>query len=582
MLSASILPAALLALSLWGDVVLLKNGNEIQGEVLEESEDRVVVRFPGGTLELRKKDVEAIRRQSRLDYLTEEGEKFLLRGDSEGAVDLYREALREAPASVKARDGLKRAHEERAASLAKLGRYGEARAAYEALLKSEPSNARAREEIRVIEETLKEAQREEERGRAEIEGGDLEKGSWRLELIYDRFPERREAVRPILSRGFLRQGDKLLSRGDWRGAEGSYLKALSVDPEVLPELRRQYATAKVLQIEPLVRAGDFALAGKAAAEGLEIDPASEVLRYHHGLALEAEGKAREAAEEYLSITDSRRPSQLESAVEKLRHEAEAKLLEQGDASPTAHPRAREVLPGAYRELSTRHFAIQHKNEPVARDVALVSERAYEKIFRDLECATHLRNRITIFVFPTREEYMAQSGMQSWSGGAHMVGRRMGSLSEHRIYSFQDQPRLTTGVLPHEVAHALFTHRLNYPESIPLWATEGYAVLNEPDYFHRHYNRILQQEMARKTLIPVRDLVKRATYPAENVECFYGQCYSLVEFLVSLEGLQNFLTFVKDSSGARQDLESSLRRFYGLASLLALENRWLGWFEYSRR
>ena len=60
--------------ALKADVVVLKNGHEIQGEVLRETATEVVVRFPGGILRLKQKQVDRVERQSRLTYLLEDAE----------------------------------------------------------------------------------------------------------------------------------------------------------------------------------------------------------------------------------------------------------------------------------------------------------------------------------------------------------------------------------------------------------------------------------------------------------------------------------------------------------------------------
>jgi tetratricopeptide (TPR) repeat protein len=582
MLTTPTFCTALLALSLLGDIVVLKNGNEVQGEILKEEGNRIVVKFPGGTLQLRKRDVSSIRKQSRVDYLADEAEKFLRRGDSEEAIEFYREALSKAPESGRAQTGLRTAREQYASRLEDRGRYGEAKEAFAALLKSDPSNSKAREEIHIIDEILKDARKEEDRGLREIEKGELEKGSWRLQRIHERFPERRKAIGPALGQAVIRKGNEHLGRRDWQGAENRYLQALSIEPELLPYLQNQYVVAKVRQIEPLLQSGDFVTIAKAAAEGLEVHPVSTLLRYYRGLALEGTGETRKAAQEYLFITGGKQPSHLAGAVAKLRHEVEEMLVEQGKATPTAHPRAREVLAGKYRNLRTRRFKISHKNKEVARDVALVSERAYADLFTRLGCSTHLRYPINISIFATKDEYVSKSGMHSWSSGAHHVARRLENLNERQIYSFQDQPRLTTGVLPHEIAHALFTHRLNYPDRIPLWAAEGFAVFSEPNYVHRFYNKVLYQAAARKALTPVKELVLSTAYPDNNVALFYGQSYSLTEFLIGLEGMRDFVAFVKALVQPNGSLQSSLRRYYGIASVEALANRWLGWFEGGRR
>ncbi len=567
-------------LSLFGDVIILRNGNEIQGEILKEEDGRLVVKFPGGTLELQQKQIAEVRRQPRVEYLLDEGEKRARRGEHEEAVAAYLEATREDPGSERARKGLLEAREGHADALADLGRYDEAKEALAAVLHSDPGNVEARREVRIIDEILAEARREEERGREEINAGHLEQGIWRLQRLFDRFPGRRKDLSPVLGEAIIAEGDKLLARRDWTGAEVRYLRALSTEPELLPRLRRQFTFVKARRIEPLVAKGDFGPIEKLAQEGLEVDPSSEVLRYFKGMALEAKGEARDAAEEYLAILDVKRPPSLEKAASDLRLQAEAKLVKKGEAAPTSSPHAHEVLPGDFRQLRTDHFAIFHKNTEVAREVAMVAEQSYWQTFRDLGCLTHLRNPIRVHVYPTQDDYVGASGLQSWSGGAHQIARRMGDLSEHRIYSYQGQPRLTTGVLPHEIAHGLLAHRLNYPEQIPLWANEGFAVLREPSHFHQFYRRIIRQEAARQTLLPAKTVIGRTDYPSDRVEVYYGQCFSLTEFLVSLEGLGTFVGFVKDISGSNPSLDSSLRRHYGIAGVTALENRWWSWFESS--
>jgi tetratricopeptide (TPR) repeat protein len=573
-------PAVLLVIApfLVADVVVLKNGNEIQGEIMKDGEDGITLKFPGGVLELPRKQVKEVKRQPRIQYLLEEGEKEIQRGSFEDAIQTFGEAAREDPGSDRAQKGRRDAQEKQALSLQGAGRFSEAKAALKAILARDPGDLRPRAEIETIDQTLEEARKEEERGRAELREGDLEKGIWRLQRVFDRFPERREVLGRVLAGAIIDEGNRLFSAQNWRQAEDRYLKALVIEPELLSRAQRQLVFSKAKQIEPVLQKGDFATVERMCAEGLELDPSSEVLRYYHGVALEGKGRARDAAEEYLLVTEGKRPGNLKEAVADLRHEAEAKLLKKENIPPTLHPRAREVLPGDFRELKTRHFTVRQKNAEIAREASVSAEKSYEEIFQALGCLTQLRNPLQVIIYPTKEEYLAASGLQSWSGGGHFVARKMGDLSDHRIYSFQDQPRLTTGVLPHEIAHALLQHRLNYPEKVPLWANEGFAVLREPEYFHRYYRRILSQNLAQKTLLRLKDILFRAEYPQENVELFYAQAFSTVEFLVSESGLDTFVNFVKGISRSGADFDSSLQRYYKIAGAVALENRWIAWFE----
>jgi tetratricopeptide (TPR) repeat protein len=246
-----------LAIAVQGDVVILSNGNEIQGEVLKEDGDRVVVKFQGGTLELPKKNVREIRRQKRIEYLLEEGEKLSRRGDHDEAVEAALEATEAEPDSQRARSALLDTSEKRALHLADLGRYEEARDSFVSLLKLDPSNATAKEEIQVIDKILEDARLEEQKGRAEVASGNLELGVWRLKKIFDNFPGRRKEVGPVLAAGYVRQGDILLRKQAWTEAEALYLQALAADPESVILLRAQFSFSKAKRIEPLVGRGEF-------------------------------------------------------------------------------------------------------------------------------------------------------------------------------------------------------------------------------------------------------------------------------------------------------------------------------------
>lgn len=568
----------LTAAALLADVIVLKNGNEIQGEIVSEDETRVVVKFPGGTLALEQKKVARIRRQNRLDYLLEESEKHSLRGEHELALERYREALREDPGSVRAQKGVVEAEEQLGFALEDLGRYEDARQHFSRLLEASPSNVRAAEEVAVIDGILAEARREEELGRKDLEAGRRDEGVRRLQRIFDQFPGRRSEVGPWLAAAFVAEGDQHLKKRELERAVALYQKALTTDPDCQARLADQHSAAKIGLIQPAIPGGDFALIERLANEGLDVDPANETLRYYRALALEGTGRVREAADEHAAILDEDRPARPEKVIRDLRLRTEAKLLDEGKAVATGAPGAKEILEGAFRTLRTPHFVLQHRNVGVARDVAFVAERAYSTIFRDLACATHLRQPIRVMIYPTQAEYQQASGMYAWTGGAHRVARRLGDLSEHTIFSFQNQPRLTTGIIPHEIAHALLAHRLNYPDSIPLWANEGVAVSREPEFVHAYQRRILRQELARKSLPPLSSTLLAKDYPEDGrVELFYAQSFSAVEYLLELEGIGAFLAFVRSLCEGR-DLEAACHRHYGAQTLLALDNRWRGWLQ----
>ena len=158
----------------------------------------------------------------------------------------------------------------------------------------------------------------------------------------------------------------------------------------------------------------------------------------------------------------------------------------------------------------------------------------------------------------------------------MIEKVRGNLSEHHISCYQDQARLLSGILTHEVAHALLSHRVNN-KTLPLWANEGFAVYSEPLHLHRHYMKILKKERARQTLVPLRKVLSRREYPQDKVELYYGQSFSVVDFLIQEKGLHTFVQFLLTLND--DNLAAMVKRHYRIPGINALENRWLAWIDF---
>lgn len=559
-----------------GDVVILRNGREVQGEVLREDGDRVVVRFPGGLLDLRRKDIASIQRQPRALLLIEEGDKRLLRGEHRSAIEAYSEALKEDSTSSRANQGLLVARQRHAEALFAQGRFEASREAYRQILAERPGDPAAVEGMASAGMALEEGAILEQRALDELRGGRSDAAIERLEELYEQFTERRPHLGRLLANALLQQGGRLLRAGKLDEADAAYRRALVLDPELVAAARRPVVELKMRQVGALASAGEYARLRDLTAAGLEVDPAHPALRFFHGLGLEGLGEARKASREYLEVLGPQRGGYAGKPIADLRRAAEEAMSRAVDAPGAAHPASKQALSGEFRELATEHFRVLHKNPAVASEAAAAAETAYRAIFDALGCATHLRTPLRLKIFPTREEYLAESGLGTWSSGAHRVERLRGDFSEHIIQSFQDEPRLLTGVVPHEVAHALLAHRLNYPSSLALWANEGFAVSCEPAYLHRHYDRVLSWALAREELLPFDTLLKLDAYPSDGVQVYYAQCYSLVAFLLSEGSLSTFVDFLKQASDAPEAWRLALRRHYAIADTNALEGRWRSW------
>ena len=88
------------------DVVILKNGNQVQGIVVQEGRRHLTVQIPNGLLRIPRREVLRIESESRHDYLVAEAQKSNRRREFSGAIEHYQNALREDPESKEAQEGL--------------------------------------------------------------------------------------------------------------------------------------------------------------------------------------------------------------------------------------------------------------------------------------------------------------------------------------------------------------------------------------------------------------------------------------------------------------------------------------------
>ncbi len=556
------------------DIIYLRNGNQVQGEIVRRGGDSITVRFPGGFLEIPSREVVRVESESRLDYLLSEGEKHLKRKDFEGALDFLESARAEFPSSTRVYQRIDKAREELAFHLADTRRLERAEEALEKLLVAMPNHPTAAKRLESVRRERETARREEALGIRELAEGATASGHRRLKKIYDEYPGRRHAVAPYLASAVADLADAALEQGDLTRAERLYMEAITLVPDLLPRVVPGYVLLKAMQLKPLFDLNHYEplLAGTDAA--LEVVPSSPVLNYFRAHALEGLGRWREAAEIYLRITGESRPPDLRAALPTLKRLAEAVLLRRGDEEQSP---ADEVLPGTWRVVRTEHFVVHHRNERIGREVAQVAEATYDRLFGQLELKTHWYSPCELYIHPDRDDFagLTDAG-HGWIGGSHRISGGRGALSVHRIDTFQTQPRLAQTVIPHEVGHAMLTHRLRYRGTIPLWINEGFATWNEPRFVHDHHQRLVRQAAQLNALIPVTELVRRQTYPSDaDVRLFYAQCFSVSDFLIRMHGLRRFMSFAEELSLSPTSLGLLLRRHYRLNGAPGLDHAWQG-------
>jgi hypothetical protein len=130
----------------------------------------------------------------------------------------------------------------------------------------------------------------------------------------------------------------------------------------------------------------------------------------------------------------------------------------------------------------------------------------------------------------------------------------------------------TSVLPHEMTHVLVADCFSCNEP-PAWLDESFALLADPASLQQLHLQEFTDQCNRDGVIPLAKLFQAApTAASERRGMFYGQCLSLAQFLVQLQGTQAFWRF--GELAATHGVDSALRAVYQLDGVSDLQTRWL--------
>jgi hypothetical protein len=224
---------------------------------------------------------------------------------------------------------------------------------------------------------------------------------------------------------------------------------------------------------------------------------------------------------------------------------------------------------AWSLAETTNFRIYHKDdkklvEQVARALEESRMRAYRKWVGEVE--DNWRPKCYVYLDDAKGELSKSlHGVRGYTrkGGIGLSVRRY-----VRVRTRDDG--LISSVLPHEVTHAVMFGEFGDDEA-PSWAHEGMAVLMQPHHDRDRLFDVLLRAYKKNGLFSAGRILEIEDYPDADVDLFYAESASLVEYLTHLRRPTVFVAFMRDA--LKRGYDKALQEFYGIENIADLEKRW---------
>jgi len=563
------------------DTVYLKNGKTLEGEVIKDDGQVVIIRVTDGEVKLRAADVEAIERDTPLENKLAPARRQLQLGNLERAVSMFEDAWRENSDAPEARRMLASAYALQGRKYKELNRFAEAELVYGKLLKLDPQSeltgenaARAVHGLRALK---KDADGRVARARALAGAEDWSAAIAAFEQAVAFTPDVRAGVVAELAQCYVKRATRYAHQGSALNAAADIEAALKLDPALADKLEAFYASCALPGIMASLGKGNLAAAQLDLKRVLELAPLNRSVLYVAGRMEEALGHLPAAANSYALALRTRVANPTPEYTQELRRRLEADLgfndaawkIDTTFAQLTGYA---AIATGPSRNLETEHFCIVHYNDELAREVAARAEAARERVLSALSLEGW-QGKARFFIHRTQAEYAAMTGEPEWTGGySKIVGAGLSANLE--IHSWQTSPRLLTCVLPHETTHLVIYSNSRDTSLLPMCLHEGFAVMMEPRFRGEYFMDFLRERLKRQDFIPLAELLARSDYP-HNTEVFYAEGYALLECLVQQKGFEAAVKLLKNIL-AKGEAAAEILRAFGAKALPELETRWKAW------
>ena len=230
---------------------------------------------------------------------------------------------------------------------------------------------------------------------------------------------------------------------------------------------------------------------------------------------------------------------------------------------------------SWKEIKGDHFIVYYMGQDgFASNVLRKAEEYYSNIGDDLGYQRHSNfwqweNRVKIYIYPTREAFLKESGQQSWSHG-------YANYDQKEIGSYVWEEGFVESLLPHEITHLIFRDYVGFQGEIPVWLDEGVAQWQEPDK-RAIVRQVMKQYLLTEKVYSFHDLmtidIRNVTF-APSVQLFYVEAASIIDFFVSKYGTDQFTFFCRQLRDGKA-IDEALRFAYPteIRDINQMEEKW---------